>query len=116
MESGRKYFQDVTKGSGLPPVAGQATSFIAHYNLAMNKCFVLISFQSIKEGGETTTISDALEGGEYAAFGASPIAIEKGGGERIWECEEGSSVQPIAKCNSRDQWNHIVAKYMGREE
>lgn len=86
-----------------------------HYNVSMNKCFVMVTSQNAAPSGsglfaESDIISDAFERKTYAEF----FGVLRGPTlQGLTSCEVYLQSGQWAKCSSPDQFDKLVSQYLG---
>jgi hypothetical protein len=74
-----------------------------HYNIKLNKCFVLITDLVPKNNISTKYLMDINEHRQTAGF----TSRSSGDKIRIWECEVSGT-----NCHSESEWDALVKPYM----
>jgi len=104
--------REEVKNAGYQPQ--DLSGYENHYNLKMNKCFVIIQSSKIDASGIFVykTLSDAFEGKSYAEY-----AWLNNKGKKYWEVKPFVCTVKLPSgneknCNSSDEFEELIKVYM----
>ena len=93
---------------------GMIATYTDHFNVRLNKCFMLLAVTNVNETtkdiSNSYALTDAFEGTTYAAYYGT--SSQGNALPSITQCEISDPNSPRVVCHSSEEWKRLVTPYI----